>query len=269
MSMYPKQFWNEFRIVDFPKKIFVGMWFDKKNVEKRYYRIIEKAIHKTELEPLFLKDLVTGDSIPIDIMKGIIECKLVLFDISPMSKIFKNRNPNVMYEVGLAHTWRNKEEVILIADDVKSLPFDIQTIGIVQYNPNDDNAIDTIANTIEFRLQEIERIFSAKVIKAYTSLTIDAFNMLMGSKGQVFTITEKDVIENKNPTLYLDALSLLLNLGLIEFLTDAKMDGTGGYGYHPTELGRAVIKYYGFPLLEDNLKEKYPSLHKKKYGISD
>jgi len=262
--MYPKQFWNEFRIVDFPKKIFVGMWFDKKNVKKRYHRIIKEAIHKAELEPLIYADLITGDSIPIDIMKGIIECKLVLFDISPMSKIFRNRNPNVMYEVGLAHTWRNREEIILIADDVRGLPFDIQSLGVVQYNPNKDNAIDTIANTIKFRLQEIEKIFNAKVLKATTSLTIDAFHILISSKGQVFTITDKQVSENKNPTLYLDALSLLLSLGLIEFLTDV-----GGYGYHPTELGRAVIKYYGLELLEDNLKEKYPSLYKKKYGIKD
>ncbi|MFC1645768.1 hypothetical protein ACFL2Y_01140 [Candidatus Omnitrophota bacterium] len=266
--MYPKQFWNEFRIVDYPDQIFVGMWFKKENIQKRYDEVIKKAIEQTELKPLFLADMITGDSIPIDIMKGIIECKLVLFDISPMDSNPKNRNPNVMYEIGLAHTWRNKEEVLLVADDVRDLPFDIQSMGVEQYSLQDkEQAIENIASTVVFRLQEIEKIYRSKVIKAALSLTIDAFKILVEPKGKVF------VVKGDEPILYLDALSLLLNLGLVEFLTDIKPDVKegykGGYGYHPTQLGREVIKYFEHPLLESDLKEKYPSLYKMKYGIKD
>ncbi len=251
--MYPKKFWNEFRLPKWMNEIFVGMWFDDNNVSKRYSQIIEKAIEQAQLKPRFLKDIITGDSIPIDIMTGIIECRLVLFDISPMEGDI--RNSNVMYELGLAHTWRNKEEVIIIRDDDGNLPFDIQSMGVIKYDPNNiPKAIDDIKKTILFRLQEIEKIQNSMVRKASERLNIEAYNVLTNSKGLIFH--DRDFQEN----VRLLAMPLLLDLGLVEMLTDNK-----GYGYHPTQLGRKVISYYGKPLEEDNLEHSYNSLYKKDY----
>lgn len=255
--MYPKKFWNEFRLVKWPNKIFVGMWFDNENVRKRFDSIIKKAIEENGLEPYLLKDMITGDSIPFDIMEGIIESKLVLFDISPMfisDKGIPIRNPNVMYELGLAHTWRNREETLIISDNTKHLPFDIQSLGVIEYNPTDiEEAIKQIKNTILFRLQEIKQIRRSIVRKAAESLNIQAHSLLMASKGKIFhdaTLNETDKIL---------AIPILLNLGLVEMLTDNK-----GYGYHPTPLGREVIKYYNQPLEEDDIKT-YTTLYKEDY----
>lgn len=139
------------------------------------------------MKPRFLKNIITGDSIPIDIMTGIIECKLVLFEISPMDSKTDVRNPNVMYELGLAHTWRNKEEVIIIRDDNGGLSFDIQSMGVINYNINYlHSAIDEIKKTILFRLQEIEKSQKSMVRRAAESLNIQAYNVLIGSKGKIF-----------------------------------------------------------------------------------
>ncbi|MBL7197840.1 MAG: hypothetical protein ISS47_07045 [Candidatus Omnitrophica bacterium] len=128
-------------------------------------------------------------------MKGINECKLVLFDISPMDSKNENRNPNVMYELGLAHSWRNKEEVIVIRDDDNDLPFDIQSLGVVRYDITDEKqAIEKIKKVIDFRLQEIEKIQKSMVRKAAESLTIEAHQVLMSSKGKIFTIPKADTI---------------------------------------------------------------------------
>lgn len=251
--MYPKKFWNEFRLPKWANEIFVGMWFEDNNVLKRYDGIIKKAIEQTPLKPRFLKNVITGDSIPIDIMTGIIECKLVLFDISPIEKTI--RNSNVMYELGLAHSWRNKEEVIIIRDDNDKLPFDIQSMGVIKYDPNSTSqAIDEIKNTILFRLQEIDKFQNSMVRKSRERLSIEAYNILVNSKGLIFH--DRDMPEH----IRLLAIPLLLDLGLVEMLTD-----TSGYGYHPTELGRQVINSYGKPLEEDNLESTYKTLYKKDY----
>lgn len=252
--MYPKKFWNEFRLPKWRDEIFVGMWFDDSNVKKRYDNIIKKAIEQVKLKPNFLKNIITGDSIPIDIMTGIIECKLVLFEISPMESKTDVRNQNVMYELGLAHAWRNKEEVIIIRDDNGRLPFDVQSMGVVNYNINDtQSAIDEIKKTISFRLQEIERSQKSMVRKAAESLNIQAHNVLIGSRGKIFHDA------NFDPNDKILAIPLLLNLGLVEMLTDGK-----GYGYHPTQLGREVIRYSGQPLEVDDI-ENYETLYKPDY----
>lgn len=257
--MYPKKFWNDFRLPKWSNKIFVGIWFDDNNVVKRYDNIIKKTIDQTVLQPYFIKDLITGDAIQVDIMRGIIECKLALFDISPMDSKGKNRNSNVMYELGLAHSWRNKEEVIIIRDDNGDLPFNIQSLGVMHYNSTDaKQAIKKIKGIINFRLQEIGKIQKSMVRKAAESLTIEAHQVLMSSKGKIFIIPEAEVSH------YIFTLPLLLSLGLIEMLTDIK-----GFGYHPTQLGREVIQYYEMPLDKDDLEEKYPTLYKKEYEGQD
>ncbi len=232
------------------------MWFEEGNISKRFDGIIKKAIEKSGLKPLLLKDVITGDSIPVDIMKGIVECRLAIFDISPMLVVSNMpiRNPNVMYELGLAHTWRNREEVIIVSDDLRDLPFDIQSLGVIEYNPKDaEGAVEKIKDAILFRLQEIEKIQRSVVRKAAESLSIQAHNLLMVSKGKIFhdaTLREVDKIL---------AIPVLLTLGLVEMLTDGN-----GYGYHPTQLGREVIKYYDKPLDDDDIKT-YTSLYKDEY----
>lgn len=250
--MYPKKFWNEFRLLRWPTAIFVGMWFQKQNVTTRYDEIIKIAIEQIPLRPRFLKDMITGDSIPVDIMTGIIECKLVLFDISRTCN--GERNANVMYELGLAHTWRNPEEVIVVRDDQEKLPFDIQSTGVVFYSLDDKGkAIKEIKETIMFRLDQIEKIQQSAVRKAAESLSIEAHNLLMSSKGKIFFIKDRSSSEN------FISIPMLLNLGLVEMLTDIK-----GFGYHPTPLGRKVIEYYGQPLEADDI-EKYKTLNKPYY----
>lgn len=252
--MYPKKFWNEFRLPKWRNKIFVGMSFNDKEVKKRYVDVIIKAIKKTKLKPYFIKEIITGDSIPSDIMKGIIECKLVLFDISPIRKKVKIRNPNVMYELGLANTWRNGEEVIVVSDDVKNLPFDIQQIGVVKYSlRNKKKAIEKIKDTILFRLEQVKIKHKSIVRKAGESLTLEACQFLIKTRG---TIQHDRNLTTSDRIL---AIPILLNLGLVELLTDGH-----GFGYHPTQLGREVIRFYDKPLDKDDIK-KYKTLYKPEY----
>jgi len=49
-------------------------------------------------------------------------------------------NPNVMYELGLAHAMN--KEVQIISEQVKDIPFDFRHIGVLQYLPNEEGLRD-------------------------------------------------------------------------------------------------------------------------------
>lgn len=66
-----------------------------------------------------------NDSITDVVKRSISGCDVVIAEIS-------SKNPNVMYEVSLAHGIA--KETILICDDPKSIPFDIAGINHISYS---------------------------------------------------------------------------------------------------------------------------------------
>ena len=46
-----------------------------------------------------------------------------------------SRNPNVLYELGLAHAL--KKPVVLISSNEHDIPFDVRHIRVIYYNMND------------------------------------------------------------------------------------------------------------------------------------
>ena len=64
-----------------------------------------------------------------DIFKIIVQSKLVISDLT-------KRNPNVLYETGIAHA-RNRE-VVMIVQNEEDIPFDLQHIRFVKYSPNSE-----------------------------------------------------------------------------------------------------------------------------------
>ncbi|MGD1951182.1 MAG: hypothetical protein ACFB14_16245 [Leptolyngbyaceae cyanobacterium] len=69
-------------------------------------------------------DFFTADSIISDIWDAINAAKVIIADCT-------GRNPNVFYEIGIAHTLG--KPVILTAQSVNDIPFDIQHIRTVLY----------------------------------------------------------------------------------------------------------------------------------------
>ena len=70
-------------------------------------------------------DLFTPRPIMLDIQQSIINADLVLCDLS-------ERNPNVFYELGLAHAIG--KPAILIAREQDDIPFDLRHIRVIVYD---------------------------------------------------------------------------------------------------------------------------------------
>lgn len=78
-------------------------------------------------------DFFSKHSIMTDVWSAIASAKLIIADCT-------GRNPNVFYELGMAHTL--DKPVILIAQDMKDIPFDIRHLRVILYEETSQGMID-------------------------------------------------------------------------------------------------------------------------------
>lgn len=97
-----------------------GQWFD------RYYQeIYVPAIKEAGFEPVRADELFTTGSVVEQIWEQIEKGKLLLADLS-------GKNPNVFYELGLAHAAR--KPVVFTAAQVEDVPFDLRHLRVIIYD---------------------------------------------------------------------------------------------------------------------------------------
>ena len=91
------------------------------------YDAVKSACGVLRLDTLRVDEIYGPTPIMADIFKTIEQSSLVVSDLT-------GRNPNVLYETGLAHA-RNRD-VIMIVQNKEDVPFDLRHIRYVQYLPN-------------------------------------------------------------------------------------------------------------------------------------
>src|ERR1700682_997391 len=69
-------------------------------------------------------EIFGSNAITVEIWKHINEARFLIADLT-------GRNPKVFYELGLAHALR--KNVILLTQEIKDVPFDLQHIGVIEY----------------------------------------------------------------------------------------------------------------------------------------
>lgn len=114
-------------------------------------------------------------SILNDIIQPIFDADLVVADLTGL-------NANVMYELGVAHSL-NKKTIIITQDDISTIPFDIKTYKIWNYNTNFKSFSElveylnsTIKNTIDGTC-----IFGNPVIDFLSKKNITQINLIQQS----------------------------------------------------------------------------------------
>jgi hypothetical protein len=71
-------------------------------------------------------ELVGGDQIMIGVLREIARAQLIVSDLT-------GRNPNVFYELGVAHMTKEAERVLLITQRMDDVPFDIRAYRCILY----------------------------------------------------------------------------------------------------------------------------------------
>jgi hypothetical protein len=95
-----------------------------------YYELIyEPAIKKTGLTPIRADTDIFGTGKIIEqIWSGLKRAKVLLAELT-------GRNPNVLYELGLAHALQ--KPVVLISSNEEDVPFDVRHVRVIYYDVND------------------------------------------------------------------------------------------------------------------------------------
>lgn len=125
--MYPKTFFSSYRQETTPGTCFVIMPFAKEFTPtfKAIQRAVEKDLGFTCTRT---DELLGGGHIVEDILKGIASSELIVADVT-------GRNPNVYYELGIAHMAKPVEKVILLSQGVNEIPFDLRQFRHIVYKP--------------------------------------------------------------------------------------------------------------------------------------
>jgi hypothetical protein len=111
----------------------------------QYYRkIYEPAIEKSGLKAVRADDDLFGTGKIIDqIWTGITSAKVLIAELT-------SRNPNVYYELGLAHAL--KKPVVLVCSNEQDVPFDLKHIRVIYYDMYDpfwgEKLIEKVAENI-------------------------------------------------------------------------------------------------------------------------
>jgi hypothetical protein len=123
--MYPKTFFDANVNNPEPGTCFVIMPFAKEF--DAVFRVIQSSMASTlGFDCTRTDELLGGGNIIEDILKGIATSELVLADLT-------GRNPNVYYELGLAHMSKPVEKVVLLSQELDSIPFDLRQYRYLVY----------------------------------------------------------------------------------------------------------------------------------------
>ncbi|GIF50251.1 hypothetical protein DFJ67_7961 [Asanoa ferruginea] len=118
-----------------------------------YYETIYKpAIEQAGLEPVRADDSIFGAGKIIDqIWRGIRGAKVLIAELT-------TKNPNVFYELGLAHALQ--KPVILVSSNDDDVPFDLRHLRYIKYDKEDPfwgpKLIDKIADNIKLAIADPE-----------------------------------------------------------------------------------------------------------------
>ncbi|HYP53765.1 MAG TPA: hypothetical protein VEQ42_09515, partial [Pyrinomonadaceae bacterium] len=93
-----------------------------------YAEVYAPAVRGVGLEPVRADSLFRSSSILEDIWRLTRDAKVLLADMS-------TRNPNVFYELGLAHAIARP--VVLVASSIEDVPFDLRGLRVLIYNKDD------------------------------------------------------------------------------------------------------------------------------------
>lgn len=96
----------------------------------RIYRIISECLaHGFDEVEVVRADNLFGQDVLLDIWKAICEAEIVVAEVT-------GRNPNVFYELGLAHAVGT--DVILLSQSSEDIPFDLKRYRHIIYEDNED-----------------------------------------------------------------------------------------------------------------------------------
>ncbi|MBN2881424.1 hypothetical protein JXM83_05225 [Candidatus Woesearchaeota archaeon] len=125
--MYPKSFLENEEFEQEPWTCFVLMPFGEP-YDEIYHEIIKEVLDENNYTTKRADEIYGSKPIMEDIIKGIVSSEIIIADLT-------DKNPNVFYELGISHTIKENDNVILLSQRIDDVPFDIRPYRILIYKP--------------------------------------------------------------------------------------------------------------------------------------
>lgn len=109
---------------------FVAMPFNADH-SNLLYSALESALDQVGMVCRRADEDIRGSSVLLDVLWGLAEAELIIADLTGC-------NENVFYELGLAHAARSDKSVVLLAQDINTIPFDVSGLHVVHYEASID-----------------------------------------------------------------------------------------------------------------------------------
>src|SRR5262249_2110004 len=114
------------------------------------YRILVSACKTTGVRAVRGDDLFTPTDILDDIWQAIHEADFVIADIT-------ERNPNVLYELGLAHALA--KPVLIISRNAKDIPIDLSTRRVILYGQTGPEWVEELKQKASRAIKDMLRTY--------------------------------------------------------------------------------------------------------------
>jgi len=256
--MFPSELFSLYPPFPSEQRVFVAMSFAAP-FQRRWEAVIKPAIISTGLTPFRVDVSTISDSILTQILRGICDSRLIFADVTNNTGV---TNPNVMYEIGLAHAVRQPQEVILFRSDKEKLLFDLAHVKVNFYEPDTkaDASKASVEKALNEAMAETEQRKGIAVNRATDALDQTAIELMLTSMdGSIRYPKIKTLRDHVINAPKVSALSRLLELGLvkaqyptftIDDLQDEKMDESleDLVTYQLTALGDAVMANFSIKL---------------------
>lgn len=163
MSFYPKDVLAGVPDIYFAEQCLFLMQIGKSYYD-RLYAVCRDLLLQEGIQCRRADELRGSDAIIVDIVREIKLSGVVLADISEL-------NPNVLYEVGIAHCVKDEGNTILISNEpVESLPFDLQHLRFHLYSREDPGAAQDIVDLIVKKFVSIRPGISGKRVLGFEAV---------------------------------------------------------------------------------------------------
>lgn len=261
--MYPLDIFALFPPFPRDYRVFVIMPFGPK-WDARWRDVIMPSVAKVEMEGTALEAFRAdtrrvGNSILTEIVTAITTSRLIFADVTTIAIAEGNpvRNGNVMYELGMAHSRRLPEEVLLFRSDHDPLLFDVAAIRVNTYSPEEDvpAAQETIARSLQDSIAELDLRRHAAVGNALQSLSFHALGVLFTLADKPEGVTPPRIRKAAHVLRAVTeepAIQRLLELGLASarLLGPERLDAPGPGRQENEEYMRYVITPFGQAVME-------------------
>lgn len=116
--------------------------------DKYYQRIVRPAIVANNLDAVSASEMLAAGAIMDQVWESIARCRLLVAELT-------GRNPNVFYELGLAHAI--EKPAILLVQDPADVPFDVSGLRAIAYDTVDPDWATRLRTDIEAAIGDLLR----------------------------------------------------------------------------------------------------------------